>query len=338
MTVTTERPSAATATSPARAPQRGHRGLFTIPVTPFTAEGALDVDSLRRVVDFCVEGGAHGIVAPVNASEFTTLTPEERQTVTRTVIQENQRAGGGGRVPIVNGVGAKTTAEAVQHTKRAEDAGADAVIAMPAFDPPLDERGCFDFYAALSEATSLPIYLQNHEPIGAGGGPRPGTPMTAELLARMLKEIPNVRYVKEESAQTGANITRVLELAGDECWGIMGGKAGRYLLDEYRRGACGTMPACESTDVHAQVWNALDSGNPAAARLLFKELLPLLNYEALFGTAVYKEVLYRRRIIASPARRLPGPTLDAYDHQELDRILEALAPAFTVKTPVHRPS
>ena len=113
-----------------------HRGLFTIPVTPFTAEGALDVDSLRRVIAFCVEGGAHGIVAPVNASEFTTLTPEERQTVTRTVIQENQRAGGGGRVPIVNGVGAKTTAEAVRHTKLAEDAGADAVIAMPAFDPP----------------------------------------------------------------------------------------------------------------------------------------------------------------------------------------------------------
>ena len=162
--------------------------------------------------------------------------------------------------------------------------------------------------------------------------------MTAELLARMLKEIPNVRYIKEESANTGFKITRTLELAGDACWGIMGGKAGRYLLDEYRRGACGTMPACESTDVHAQLWNALDSGNEAAARLLFKELLPLLNYEALFGAAVYKEVLYRRRIIASPFKRLPGLALDRYDHEELDRILEALAPLFTVKTPTTRPT
>ena len=337
MTASAERPSATTSTRPTRAPQRGHRGLFTIPVTPFTAEGALDVDSLRRVIAFCVEGGAHGIVAPVNASEFTTLTPEERQTVTRTVIQENQRAGGGGRVPVVNGVGAKTTAEAVQHTRSAEDAGADAVIAMPAFDPPLDEHGCFDFYAALSEASSLPIYIQNHEPIGTGPGPRPGTSMTAELMARMLKEIPNVRYIKEESAQTGYKITRVLELAGEDCWGIMGGKAGRYLLDEYRRGACGTMPACESTDVHAQLWNTLDAGNQTAARLLFKELLPLLNYEALFGATVYKEVLYRRRIIASPYKRLPGLTMDATDHLELDKILAELSPYFSIETPTTRP-
>jgi dihydrodipicolinate synthase/N-acetylneuraminate lyase len=339
MVSTAERAAASTSTGTQRkrAPERGHRGLFTIPVTPFTDQGALDVESLRRLIAFCVEAGTHGIVAPVNASEFTTLTPEERETVTRVVVQENERAGARGRVPVVIGVGAKTTGEAVRYAKLAEDSGADAVIAMPAFDPPLDEQGCFDFYAALSEAVSVPIYIQNHEPIGAGTGPRPGTPMTAELMARMLKEIPNVRYIKEESAQTGYKITRVLELAGDDCWGIMGGKAGRYLLDEYRRGACGTMPACESTDVHAQLWNTLDSGNEAAARLLFKELLPLLNYEALFGTAVYKEVLYRRRIIASPHKRLAGLTLDAHDHQELDRILAELAPYFTVKTPTTRP-
>jgi len=314
-----------------------HRGLFTIPVTPFTDQGALDVDSLRRLITFCVEAGAHGIVAPVNASEFTTLTPEERETVTRTVVQENERAGARGRVHVVIGVGAKTPAEAARYAKLAADAGADAVIAMPAFDPPLDVQGCFDFYATLSDATALPIYIQNHEPIGAGPGPRPGTSMTADLMARMLKEIPNVRYIKEESAQTGYKMTRVFELASKECWGIMGGKAGRYLLDEYRRGACGTMPACESTDVHAQLWNTLDAGNETAARLLFKELLPLLNYEALFGTAVYKEVLYRRRIISSPFKRLPGLTLDAHDHQELDRILAELSPYFTVKTPTTRP-
>ncbi len=93
MVSTAERPATATNAQGARAPERGHRGLFTIPVTPFTDQGALDVESLRRLIAFCVEAGAHGIVAPVNASEFTTLTTEERETVTRTVIQENGRAG-----------------------------------------------------------------------------------------------------------------------------------------------------------------------------------------------------------------------------------------------------
>jgi 4-hydroxy-tetrahydrodipicolinate synthase len=156
-------------------------------------------------------------------------------------------------------------------------------------------------------------------------------------MAKMLREIDHVRYVKEEAANAGFKMTKTLDLAREHCWGVMGGKAGRYLLDEYRRGACGTMPACESADVHAQLWNALDSGNENSARLLFRELLPLLNFEALFGTAVYKEVLYRPRVIASPYKRLPGLTLDRYDHEELDRILAALAPLFTIKTPTARP-
>ena len=73
------------------------------------------------------------------------------------------------------------------------------------------------------------------------------------------------------------------------------------------------------------------------ARALFNDLLPLLNIEAAFGTAVYKEVLYRRRIINSPFKRLPGLALDAIDHEELDVILDALASHFTVRTPTRRP-
>src|SRR5688572_3364626 len=104
---------AATATSPSRTETRAaprsvgadpsaprHRGLFTIPPTPFSAEGALDVDSLRRVTAFCVETGAHGIVSPVNVSEFTTLSRDERVTVFRTIAREV-----GGAVPFVAGVG-----------------------------------------------------------------------------------------------------------------------------------------------------------------------------------------------------------------------------------------
>ena len=314
-----------------------HRGLFAIPVTPFADDGALDEDSLRRVIQFCVEAGAHGIVTPVNASEFTTLSEDERKTVTRIAIQENERAGGRGRVPVVIGVGARTTPEAVQYAKYAQEQGADAVIAMPAYDPPLDEQGIDDFYAALDRAVTVPVYIQNHERIGPLDRPGPGTPMAPELMARLCRELPHILYIKEESANAGYKILKTLGLAGDSCFGIMGGKAGRYLLDEYRRGACGTMPASESADVHAQLWNLLDAGKTREARDLFDDLLPLLNFEALFGAAVYKEVLYRRRIIASPFKRLPGLTLDRYDHEELGAILADLAPRFTISTPTTRP-
>lgn len=313
-----------------------HRGLFAIPVTPFADDGTLDEASLQRVIAFCVEAGTHGIVTPVNASEFTTLTPEERHTVTRIAVQETERSGARGRVPVVAGVCARTTAETVAYARFAQDAGADAVITMPPYDPPVTaEPDLVGFFETLADAISIPIYIQNHERVGGPG--TPGHPMSPELLARLCTSIDDVQYIKEESLSTGYKIVRTLELAGAACHGIMGGKAGRYLLDEFRRGACGTMPACESADVHAQVWNLLDAGQHDDARHLFNALLPLLNIEAQYGASIYKEVLYRRRIIASPYKRLPGLTLDAYDQIELDRILTDLAPHFTVATPVTRP-
>jgi 4-hydroxy-tetrahydrodipicolinate synthase len=112
----------------------------------------------------------------------------------------------------------------------------------------------------------------------------------------------------------------------------MGGMAGRFLLDEHARGACGTMPACEAVDAHAAVWAALESGDEPLARERFRLLLPLLTYEAMYSVVVYKEVLKRRGVIASAKVRAPGsPSLDEAGHRELDRIMADLAPL--LKTP-----
>jgi 4-hydroxy-tetrahydrodipicolinate synthase len=94
------------------------------------------------------------------------------------------------------------------------------------------------------------------------------------------------------------------------------------------------MPACEATDAHVAVWNALESGDQAESRRLFRELMPLLNIEAMYSFVVYKEVLYRRGIIACPKSRAPGaPTLDTAASRELDLILQDLAPLLTAKLP-----
>jgi dihydrodipicolinate synthase/N-acetylneuraminate lyase len=113
---------------------------------------------------------------------------------------------------------------------------------------------------------------------------------------------------------------------------VMGGMAGRFLIDEYGRGACGTMPACEVTDVHVALWNALEAGDDALARSIYNRLLPLLNIEWLYGAAVYKEVLRRRGVIECAALRGPGMhTLDVFDHRELDQILADVSELFTTQ-------
>ena len=128
-------------------------------------------------------------------------------------------------------------------------------------------------------------------------------------------------------------MTQVKNLAGDDLKGMMGGMAGRTCWTS-TRGACGTMPACEVTDAHVAVWNALEAGDEAESAPLFRELLPLLNIEAMYSFVVYKEVLYRRGIIACPKSRASGsPTLDETASRELDLILQDLAPLLTATVP-----
>ena len=302
--------------------QQAFRGVFAIPVTPFTPDGGLDLASLRRCVEFCVEAGVGGVVAPVNASEFFTLTESERKKVVETVVEQTNK-----RVPVVAGVSGSSTQVAVELAEHAGKAGADSVMAMPPFvrHPGPDE--IVEFYTAVAKAAGVPVWIQDYvAPMG--------TPMAPGLLARLLHEIPGVDYLKEETALAPQVMSQVKALAGDDLKGMMGGMAGRYLLDEYARGACGTMPACEVADAHVTVWNALESGNQDEARKLFRMLLPLLNIEAMYSFVVYKEVLYRRGIIACPKTRAPGsPTLDEPSSRELDLILRDLEPLLTAKIP-----
>lgn len=296
------------------------RGVYAIPPTPFDEAGALDEASLRRCVEFCVMAGAGGIVTPVNASESIALTDAERLTVAEIAVGQ-----AAGRIPVVIGVSGASTAAAVLYASHAARIGADSVMAMPPYvkHPPAGE--IFDFYAAVAAAAAgLPVWIQDYV------GPI-GTPMAPALLARLLREIPGVSYLKEETELAPQVMTRVRELASDDLHGMMGGMAGRFMLEEYRRGACGTMPACEVADAHVLVWQALERGEEAEARRLHTCLLPLLNFEAMYSFTVYKEVLLRRGVIACARTRVPGAArLDAESRRELDAILHTLEPLLTL--------
>ncbi len=274
-------------------PTRTFRGIFTIPQTPFDEAGALDERSLRRCIEFCVEAGAHGVVAPIIASEYTSLSDDERETVFKAMVEVV-----GGAVPVVAGV----TGGSPQHTaalaRRAEAAGCDAVIAMLPNVMQVSPDESVESFATLSEAVSVPVFIQNHD--------RPwGTLMSPELVARVIREVPKAAYVKEESLPPPEKTAAILKLAGKGCKGVMGGWGGLYIPEEHKAGGCGNMPACQITDALVNVWNALDAGKASEARVMFNRLLPLMRLEGLYGFPYWKYVLYRRGVIASPALRIP---------------------------------
>jgi 4-hydroxy-tetrahydrodipicolinate synthase len=293
------------------------RGIFVIVVTPFTEGYELDEASLRKEIRFCIEAGVHGLVGPANASEFPCLSDDERKRWIEVVVSE-----AGGQVPVVAATTSGHAVPAVALSRYAQQVGADGIMAMPPHVLHPDAEGCYEYYQALSSALDLPICLQNH--IGPVG-----TPMSPELEARMCRELPHVEYIKEETLPEPRQISATLAAAGDACKGVFGGQGGIYLLDEYRRGACGNMPACQAADVQVAIWDKLEAGDEAGARQLFNQLLPLISFERLHGVAVYKEVLYRRGIFATRVSRAPGRVLDDADLAELDAILADVEPLFT---------
>ena len=295
-------------------------GVFAVLCTPFHNDGELDEASLRREVRFCLECGAHGLVAPVNASEFYTLSDDERKRVVEVVAEENA-----GRVPLIAGCSAVSAQHAAMLGRHAESAGASALMAMPPVIRKAAGEELIEYYRALAGAVRIPVVIQDFiAPIG--------TPMPVDLMARMIREIDGLSYLKEETAAGPHVLSRMRELCGVRLQGIMGGQGGRFLFNEYARGACGTMPACHLTDVHVDIWNLLDGEREAEARALFNRILPLLNFEHMYAVAAYKEVLRRRGVFATSVCRGAPASLDAHDLAELDTILSDIEPLYRVRS------
>lgn len=314
------------------------RGVYTIPVTPFHEDGAIDYPSLRRCVEYCIECGAHGLVMPVNASEFFTLSDAERVAVIKTGVDVNA-----GAIPLVAGTSGVSPQHALELSLAAQEAGADAVMVLPPTSRGAPAAAMEEHFRTIGQAVDIPVFLQNHDPPA-------GQKIPLDVMVRLLRDVESIRYIKEETMPPGQAITAELEAAGEACEGVMGGMGGRYLLDEYRRGSCGTMPGCHVTDVHVALWNALErmrsdampeSGAGTAtegavatqvgeARRIYNMMAPLLLFEVAFGAGIYKHVLHRRGVISTPFMRAPARRhLDKLDLEELDRLLGGLSELMT---------
>jgi 4-hydroxy-tetrahydrodipicolinate synthase len=103
--------------------------------------------------------------------------------------------------------------------------------------------------------------------------------------------------------------------------GVFGGAGGRYITDELRRGACGTMPAVELAEVHVALFAAHRAGDDARVRRIFTRMLPVLNVQAVFRWSLTKYVLLKRGLIPCMVQRIAGPVLDGLDRADVDAFL-----------------
>jgi dihydrodipicolinate synthase/N-acetylneuraminate lyase len=162
-------------------------GILAAVTTPFTAdESAIDEAALTAQADWLIASGIHGLVPCGTTGEFPVLTPDEHRRVIELYVEA-----AAGRIPVIAGVGALSTAGAIDLAQYAERLGADAVMVVPPFYDPLDFATLTTFLRAVAESISLPIVYYN---VPGATGIR----LNADQIAE-LGEIDGVDYLKDTS-------------------------------------------------------------------------------------------------------------------------------------------
>ena len=163
------------------------KGVITAMVTPFTEQEEIAWDLLDQHVDYLIGSGVHCLAPCGSTGEFETLSFDEAIGVYQAVSKK-----AAGRVPVVGGMGGRSTREAVRMAKAAEKAGLDGLLVLPPYYYGFNEEEIIGYYRDIAGATKLVIMLYNN----------PGK-TKVDLVPRMvarLSQVPNIRYIKESSA------------------------------------------------------------------------------------------------------------------------------------------
>jgi len=190
---------------------KAFRGTYTVMITPFDAEGGVDLAATADFTEWQIAEGIHGLVPLGSTGEFLSLTDDEKAAVAETVIRK-----AAGRVPVLIGTGAESTDDVIRYSRQAEQLGADGVMIIPPFYSTPTEDELFEHYRRIGEAIALPIMIYNN-PATAN------VDLTPRIVER-LSRIDNVRYIKESTMDV-TRIRDILDFCGDRMTvfgGIMG--------------------------------------------------------------------------------------------------------------------
>ncbi len=287
-------------------------GIFNILATPFSADYAVDYDSLRRLVRFQMDVGAQGLTILGVMGEAAKLSVDERKAVMDTVVSTVA-----GAIPIVVGTSHSELETCIALSKAAFAAGADGVMIAP---PPLEDKSdpaILALYSQIAETISGTIVVQDFPPVN-------DVIMSPAVLAQIAEAIPNARTLKLEDPPLMQKIDAIRQCS--DKFEIFGGLGGMFLLEELGRGAAGTMTGFAFTEILVAVYEAFKSGRQRDAEAIFDKYLPLIRYEnqPLINLTIRKAFLQRRGAIQNATPRPPFNPIDAGTQAEIDWLLKRM--------------
>ena len=293
------------------------RGVFPVAPTTFDEQGALDLASQLRAIDFLIDAGSNGICILANYSEQFVLSDAERDHLTDAILSHVA-----GRVPVIVTTTHFSARICAERSRRAEAAGAAMVMMMPPYHGATiraAEAALPEFFRTVAAAISIPIMIQD--------APVSGVALSAAFLANLAREIPQVAYFKIETPGAAAKLREMIRLGGDAIEGPWDGEEAITLLPDLDAGATGTMPSGAYPDLLRQIVDDHAAGRREAATRGYERCLPLINFEnRQCGLAACKVLMNEGGVIASDACRQPLLPLHPATRASLLEIARRLDP------------
>jgi 4-hydroxy-tetrahydrodipicolinate synthase len=273
------------------------KGVYTIAVTPFLPDGAIDYDSLDRVTDFYLEKGATGLTILGMMGEAGKLSADESIAVVRRVVARAS-------VPVVVGVSAPGFAAMQALTDQAMAAGAAGVMVAPPGNLRSDDQIVGYYHTTAQMLGDVPFVLQDFPLVT-------GVTIPPSVIVRIVADCPTCVMLKHEDWPGLDKVTAVRAGCARRI-SILCGNGGMFLPEEMGRGADGAMTGFAYPEMMARVVAAYTAGEFDRMRDIFDAYLPLARYESQpgLGLAVRKFTLARRGAIAHATLRKPGGAIN----------------------------
>ena len=275
-------------------------------VTPLKEDESVDEPSTKKLIDFVIEGGVHGILAQGSTGEGFLFDTDERKDFADLIVSQVK-----GRVPVGFCVESSSTAVSVELSKYARKAGVDYLFTTAPYRHPHKGAGIFEHFKAISEATDLPVAIYD------GGA---GVELGLDLLEKISRELPRIKYCKIflEKPEKIAQIE-------ERCKGRIVPWAGHdrltYLMLCYGAYGMTSAASCIIPRENSDMFDLVKAGKFDKARKIYLSKVCPLNAMAFFSVldfiAAYKLALYWMGVIKTPTVRKPLVQLDAVMQREL---------------------
>ncbi len=284
------------------------KGVYPILPTPFKDDGSVDLDSMKRLIEFQNEVGVNGVNIMGFMGESHKLANREREDLLKTTVAA-KRPG----LEVWVGIRTLGTMAAIEQAQEAEALGADAVFVAPIEIQ--NDDAIYAHYKAISEAVSIPVALHDLPDMFSD------IIMSPELIARMAKDGVS-SYIKLEEVPTGPKTSKTIALSEGKM-GVFGGLGALYYLEELERGALGIMSGFSFPEVLVEIYSLFSSGQRDEAAAVFDRYAGIFRYEFQPGPGLgFRKHVYKKRgIFESDFIRPPAPIVDQYTIDEFERVI-----------------